>query len=333
MTDVRFQDFIEQSASVENLRQDFQSGQFVHAYLFVGAAGVGKRTLAALCAQLLYCTGVAKPCGVCEQCQRFTHGNHPDVYTVRPEKSIGVDDIRELIATIQMRAFDGGCKVVFIERADKMTVQAQNCLLRTLEEPPPGTVFFLLCEALGAMLPTIQSRCRVLTLPALAPEALVKRLVAHGIAPERTVLLAELAEGSVGRALAMQQDESYWQLRERVLRLVYGRQQTSAKLAEAAGLKDERARAEQIFAIIESSLRAALYQQLLDKRAPAEAYPEGWRELAQTFSQAALLRLMAACTQSKKWIASNVSLTAALEMWILKLSEEWTDVDGHRGAL
>jgi DNA polymerase-3 subunit delta' len=323
---LRFEDLMGQSASVENLRQDFQARQFVHAYLFAGPAGVGKRSLARLCVAAMYCAAGAadKPCGACEGCLRAAHGNHPDVRVLRPEKSIGVDEVRGVLAAVQVRAFLGGPKAVVVEGAERMTPQAQNCLLRTLEDPPAGTVFFLLAEALGAMLPTVRSRCRVVNLAPLSPQALAARLQAHGIPPARAALLAEAAQGSVGRALAMHADAAYWQLRERVLRLMFESESASQALAGAAALREEKARAGQVFEMLEGALCAALRGRILGQPVVPDAYPPGWARFARDVSAQAVLRLLDANIHCKKQIASNVSFQAALEMWILKLSEEWT---------
>lgn len=152
-TGIQFRDFAGQTALIEKLATDFQSGQFVHAYLFAGPEGVGKRTLARLCLMTLYCTSGEKPCGQCDGCRRVLQGNHSDVHILAPQgNSISIAQIRDLIETIQMRPFEGGHKAVVIESAQRMTVQAQNCLLKTLETPPGDTVFFLLCESQSATL-------------------------------------------------------------------------------------------------------------------------------------------------------------------------------------
>ena len=321
---MRFEDFRAQAASIESLRRDFQSGQFVHAYLFVGSAGLGKRSLAGLCAQTLLCLAeaVARPCGHCAACQQVAHANHPDVFLLRPERSIGVDAVRALIADLQMRPFSAGRKAAIIEQADRMTVQAQNCLLRTLEEPPAGTVFFLLSEALGGLLPTIRSRCRILTLPPLQEEALCARLEALDIAPAQARMLSALADGSVGRALQMAQDEDCWQLRERVLGTLFSAQGLSAALRETASYKEERARAAQILDMTESALRAALRAKVLGEKPPDAAYPDGWRRFTARAPAEAMLKLLDINTACKKMIASNVSLQAALDTLVIGIAEE-----------
>ncbi len=313
----------QQSASIENLQKDFRSGQFVHAYLFFGPSGVGKRSLASLCARMLYCEAKAKPCGVCTPCQRFLHGNHPDVFIVRPERSIGVEAIRSLLSDIQLRAFADGYKAVIIEQADRMTTQAQNCLLRTLEEPPEGTVFFLTSDSLDAILPTLRSRCRLFPVAPLSEEEVLRRLVAHGVPADRAAMLAPLAQGSVGRALRMQEDESYWPLRERVLRALFELTGSMAMQA-AAEFKEDRARAELVLDIAESALADAMRAVYEPRGWRANVYPPAWQNYASRAPASAKLRLMDSVVRCKKMLSSNVGLQPVLETLMINIAEENT---------
>ncbi|HML47368.1 MAG TPA: DNA polymerase III subunit delta', partial [Clostridia bacterium] len=141
-------DFQWPSAQAERLFRVFQAGKAGHAYVLNGPAGVGKRTLALLCAQTLFCRAETgrRPCGECPPCLRFAHGNHPDSFLLEAEGSLGVEAVRALSFALQERAYEAGAKAVRILGADRMTVQAQNALLKTLEEPPGRTVFLLACE-------------------------------------------------------------------------------------------------------------------------------------------------------------------------------------------
>lgn len=240
MKEATLRDFYGQSALIERLEGDFRSGQFVHAYLFVGPRGVGKRSVARLLARTALCTGADKPCGICGSCVRFLTDNHPDVKTLRPEKSLGVDEVRDLIASVQLRAFEGGAKIALIERADRMTAQAQNCLLKTLEEPPGGTIFFLMTDTPSALLPTIVSRCRTVHFHPLTQAEEEARLLELGIASERAALLSQLSEGSVGEALSIEADDSYLQLRSRVMQAVFDLRGPQDVLLMSARFKDDK---------------------------------------------------------------------------------------------
>ena len=171
-------DFEGQGAVYDGLMRTLRDGTFVHAYLITGLEGMGKRTLARLLAQYWLCQapeGEKRPCGVCRACQQVRDGTHADLVIIAPGKpinpdvrpdmkSIPVDEIRALIAITGRHTFEGGRRVVLIEQADKMNPPAQNALLKTLEEPVPGTIFLLMTESPSLLLPTIVSRCRELKL-------------------------------------------------------------------------------------------------------------------------------------------------------------------------
>ena len=175
---MRFSDIAGSAAN--HLRGEMQSARVVHAYLFAGPAGTGKRTLADICARALLCSGQGeKPCDVCPSCKQFLSGNHPDVIRVKPEKSIGVESVRETIDALAVHPYESGRHVVLIDEADKMTPQAQNALLKTLETPPGDAVFFLMTDQMTTLLPTIISRCRIVRFSLLEEADAVRVLMSQ----------------------------------------------------------------------------------------------------------------------------------------------------------
>ncbi|WP_115718625.1 DNA polymerase III subunit delta' [Gallaecimonas mangrovi] len=162
-------------------------GRLAHAYLLTGPNGVGKGQLADVLAQHLLCkNGVA--CGQCHSCQLFAAGTHPDFHRVVPEKgAIRVDAIRALIGPVYGAALMGGAKVVVMNEADALNINAANALLKSLEEPPDNTFWLLTSSQPGQLLPTILSRCQKL----------------HIAAPEQSLALAWLEGQDIKASVAL----------------------------------------------------------------------------------------------------------------------------------
>ena len=167
-----FRELHTQSTAAHFLQHALGSGHISHAYLFSGEKGSGKRDLAELFAKTILCGNRTEgedtePCGRCVSCRKAESGNHPDILYVQHEKPgvISVDEIRtQVVETATVRPYESAYKVYIIEDADLMNPQAQNALLKTLEEPAPYVVILLLTENKEALLPTILSRCVVLDL-------------------------------------------------------------------------------------------------------------------------------------------------------------------------
>ena len=158
-----FQDVVGQEAVKEHFRTAVSSDRVSHAYMLIGEAGLGKNALADAFSKMLLCErDPLHPCGVCHACKQVAAGTHPDVIHVTHEKpnTIGVDEIRDqLSAEVAIRPFSGKRRVFIVPDADKMSVQAQNATLKTIEEPPSYAVILLLCSREDALLETIRSRC------------------------------------------------------------------------------------------------------------------------------------------------------------------------------
>src|SRR5687768_16197305 len=197
------------------------AGRLPHALLFAGPPGVGKLTQARSVAMRLSCASPsgAEPCGACVSCHKIATGVHPDFAVLRPQGAgqvIAIGEIRDLAARLAYPPHEGAARVVVLDDADRLTVEAANAFLKTLEEPPPRTHFVLVSSAPDRLPATIMSRCqRVLFLP-LAPPVLAEILAAAGVAPERAAAVASLAGGSASRALALAQGDEIEKRRERV---------------------------------------------------------------------------------------------------------------------
>ena len=177
-----------------------------HAYLLSGPAGCGKRTLAGLLSQALVCSGAGEvPCGACDHCRKAVAGVHPDILRVGNDgKDITVSQVREVRSDAYIRPNEAGRKVYILENAQTMNGSAQNALLKLLEEGPAYAAFLLLSDNAGAMLPTVRSRCELLTLspvtPAEAEAWLLRRF--PDLPREQILDAAQRCEGVLGRAVA-----------------------------------------------------------------------------------------------------------------------------------
>jgi DNA polymerase-3 subunit delta' len=212
---------------VKSFETAWRKGRLGHAYLFVGPFGVGKYTFARELARALLCetqTGRLQACGECAGCKLADAGTHPDLSLVsRPEELVDfpIDLIRELTEHLALKPARGGRKVAILDDADDLSAEAANAFLKTLEEPPPGSILILV----GGPSPerqfsTIRSRCQVVTFAALPNELVAEVLRGQGIADDgRLDRLVRVAGGSPGQALGLD-DESLWEFRKTLLQAI-----------------------------------------------------------------------------------------------------------------
>jgi DNA polymerase III subunit delta' len=221
-----FAQIVGHQKQVEILRQALNHGRLHHAYLFVGAEGVGKKTIALGLAKAIHCLAVTGDfCGECADCARIQADNHPDVRILGPlagKKEISIQQIRELEKELNFRSFSGKKKIVILDPATLMNLPAQNALLKTLEEPPQGSLLILIASNGGALLPTLRSRCLRLTFGPLARDLVSAFLVSRkGIEAETAEFLAAMSMGSLGAVFSIDTQELLERRRE-WMRLVSG---------------------------------------------------------------------------------------------------------------
>lgn len=327
-------DFERQGAVYAGLIRTLEGGSFVHAYLISGAAGTGKRTLAAEIARFLLCTGEKRPCGACPACVQVRAGNHPDVILVQPGvpinpsvdkglKSIPVDEIRMVNELTGQHTFVGGRRIVIIQRAEKMTPQAQNALLKTLEEPVDGTVFLLISDAPELLLTTIVSRCRALKLHPWPDDVILGVLRARGVADERAHEALHVSGGSIGRAVEVAGDENYWQRRQDVMKDFFAIESRSDVLKVSTAWKDRKEAYAELLDDVEDMLRLLLLVRLGRRDAAlVQGYPEAWRHMAQKGDMESFSQLLDAVSQARRMRMNQVTWQAVLEKLLLRMMEE-----------
>lgn len=199
-------------------------GRLAHAYLFTGPEGVGKRLFAGELAKALLCedrpASRLEACDHCPACHQVEAGTHPDLFTAaRPEESLelGIEVVRELCKNLALKPARGRSKIAILDDANDINSDAANCFLKTLEEPPPGSILLLIGTSAERQLPTLLSRCQIVRFAPL-PESLVADLLrSQGVDdPAQVQRLARLSNGSPGQALALA-DPALWQFRRTLL--------------------------------------------------------------------------------------------------------------------
>jgi DNA polymerase-3 subunit delta' len=222
MNSITFDQIFGQEQALATLRRAYSADRLPHGLLFAGPVGVGKGTTAAALAALFLCQHPQgdRPCGQCDSCRVFPSGNHPDYHIITKEliryhdktgKSKGIDlsihVLRpELIEPAGRKAVMGHGKVFVIEQAEMMNPQAQNGLLKTLEEPAGRTVIVLLTDQPESLLATVRSRCQTIRFAALSHTRVKDELEKRGIALDLAASAAALSEGSLGESLRWIED-------------------------------------------------------------------------------------------------------------------------------
>jgi DNA polymerase-3 subunit delta' len=239
-----------------------EPGAMTHAWLFTGPPGSGRSVAARAFAAALLCDDGG--CGECACCHQVLAGTHADLLLIRPEGlSYGVRQTRDLVLRAAGKPTGGRWQVVLFEDADRCTEQAANALLKAIEEPAPQTVWLLCAPSAEDLVPTIRSRCRVVTLVVPASSAVAKVLIERdGIEPARALDAARAAQGHVGRARRLAVDASAAKRRADVLRVPLAATSLGPALASAAALvrtAEEEAKAvtEELDEPERSSLRRA----------------------------------------------------------------------------
>ncbi|MBR4236598.1 MAG: DNA polymerase III subunit delta' [Clostridia bacterium] len=204
---------------LEQLMRPVNTGRIVHAMIFSGLAGTGRTEAAEYVARALNCTGTGvKPCGVCASCRRFLDGKAPELIRLEPEnenkkpaKYIKIEQVRALLRETALHPLSG-YKCVIIKPADSMTEEAQNALLKTLEEPPEYAVFFLITEKDRALLQTIRSRCVLYRFAPISVDEIKLGLEKAGYYGEEAEIAASYSGGSMGKALEFCGDKEFFTL-------------------------------------------------------------------------------------------------------------------------
>jgi DNA polymerase III subunit delta' len=339
-----FAEIIAQDRALLPLRSALRRGALHHAYLFGGPEGTGKARSALLLAQAANCDGAGPgaggarddACGQCAPCRKIAKGVHPDVLVLReervmakagrwepkggraPSKDIVVDQVRDLVDhRLAMKRFEGRRRFVIIDPADAMNPQAQNALLKTLEEPPDDTTLVLVASSPDALLPTIRSRCLRVPFAPLPVDLVEARLAAAGRTPEAARLAAALAGGSLGRALALD-PEALGALRDSVRAAVaLDPGDAGAWLVFAKRHGEDRGTAGELCALLALWLRDVLAARAGGERLALGELAEETRRAAAALAPAEVVRRRAGVQRTAAALRQNASPVLAIERLLI----------------
>lgn len=325
-----FDDILGHDAVKRHFQTAVKVHKISHAYILAGEAGMGKKSLADAFALTLFCeSGQDRPCMKCHSCRQVLSGNHPDLIRVTHEKSqtIGVDDVREQINdTMMIRPYSGGYKVYIVDEAEKMTVQAQNALLKTIEEPPDYAVIMLLTVNPDGFLPTILSRCVQLKLKPLKDSEVRNYLENRLQVPSGDAdLYAAFARGNLGKAIRLAGSDHFRHLYDELIYMLKNVKgmDLSDMMARIRRWKDEELDMGECLDFIQVWYRDALMlkvsgeEELLIFKEEQTALDQ----LGRNTCYSGFERIFQAIERARARLAANVNMELALELMFLVMKE------------
>ncbi len=310
---------------MDSFKKAYKRGRMSHAYIISGPDGTGKSIMGMFMASTFFWRGEIKPCGTCEACLKISHGNHPDVKLISPGgKSIGVDQIRDLIDEIYLKPYEGDKKVIVIKNADSITPQGQNAILKTLEEPSKETTIIMLVENINLILPTIQSRCQILRFGRIPQDKIREYLESLGVDKDRASAAAAMSDGIVGNGLRFI-DEKFIKLRQEIISRT--RELTSGSTLEALKCVDfflsNRDKINTLLDVMTSWYRDIIILKLTKDRGLLmnSDYYDLLVEESQKLSYNRLDDIIKIINSSRENISENANYQLAIEVMLLKIQE------------
>ncbi len=306
-------------------------GRLPHAFLFVGPRGIGKQTFATEFAKALLCEkppAILTACDACPACTQVTADSHPDLFRAMKEEDkvdLSIKVVREFCESLGLKPTRGFRKVGIVEDADEFNDASANCFLKTLEEPPPGSVLILLATSSALQLPTILSRCQVIRFQPLKLDDLKAVLAGHDVTDPTTLhRLSRLAGGSPGRALELA-DNDLWEFRSRLVASLTDSRLDAVGFAsewmrfiEDAGkeAKDQRRRASLTISLVMDLIETALRIRI---EASSADPGDGLSRLADRHDPETLADLLEACTEADYLLDRKVQTVLVIEALVDKL--------------
>ncbi len=327
----RFADIVGQEQLREHLENAVRTGKVSHAYIINGERNAGKEFIAKTFAMAVQCENRqdAEPCGECHSCKQALSGNHPDIIFITHEKpgTIGVDDIRRQInGDVAIKPYSGPKKIYIVSEGEKMTVQAQNALLKTLEEPPEYAVILILTDNVNTLLPTILSRCVVLNMKPVRDAQIKEYLMENmGIPDYKADICVAFARGNVGKARLLANSEEFDKVKEEAITLLkyIGEMELHEIVAAIKKINEYKFDVNDYMDIL-----SIWYRDVLLFKATHDVNHLIFREEIQSIRKVAdkstyegIERIIDALEKSKQRLNANVNFELTMELLLLTIKE------------
>lgn len=218
-----FDQIIGHEKAIESLKKSINNSTISHSYLFEGEEGLGKKMVAQALAKTLLCKeDKDEPCNKCSSCIKFNTGSHPDFQLVEPEKdSIKKEKMEMLIKSITTAPFESKKKVFIIDDSHKITMEGQNAILKTLEEPPEFMNIILITSRKNSLLPTILSRCQEIKFYPVEKSKIVNLLIEkYNKTIEEANFIADFTKGSIGKSIELSISTDFFEKRDELLKII-----------------------------------------------------------------------------------------------------------------
>jgi len=307
--------FIGHKSIIDSFKKRVDSGEISHAHIIVGEDGIGKSNLANKLARNIL--------------GRFEEKDYIDIINYRCKKaSFGVDDVRDIVDEINKKPFEGDKKVIIIYDGNKLTVQAQNALLKTIEEPPMGVYIILLCESLELILDTIKSRCQIYKLTPLTKDDIrvyIDRINDYNYSQEEINAAIAYSEGIPGRAEAFLRDSSLKELRNTLVDLLFIVTKSNSKELldfenKIIAFKDNK---EDILNILASFIRdIIIYKEIRDGNGIINGDKiESIKKLAMELSYKRLNNIIDKIGEARRSLLSNSNFQLTIRVMLIGFME------------
>lgn len=329
-----FKDIIGQEHIVKHMKNAIKLNKISHAYMICGEKGMGKKLLADRFSMLLQCEkSEDEPCMECRACKQALGKNNPDIKWIYHEKpnTISVEEVRDqLINDIAIKPYSSKYKIYIIDEAEKMSVAAQNAILKTVEEPPEYGIILILTESKEMMLETIQSRCVLLDVRPVLKNEFKNYFQYKMKVPDYEIdSLVEFSAGNIGKAIKMVENDDYSAMREHVIGILKGLKNHDAaslngKLKAAADYKNDM---NGYIDLVTMWFRDILvYKSTVnEKKLIFKEQAAVIKKQSKSYTYEAINDIFDSIKQVQVRLASNVNMEMTLEVMYLKMRDLLTE--------